>query len=211
MPNWCSTNYTIEGPKEELESLKEKILTWTSEKTCPKPEYGNNWLGNIVLGAGLDKEKTEYRGYIECLDDVCENEDTYTLTFQTETAWTAMNDMWYKILAKYAPHCTLYYSSEEPGCEYFVKNDELGKYYPEDYLVDAYIDKPDTPLKEKLKKMFDYTYVTAQELTEDLREITNDNQSSLDTLIQKIKDESEEWDDDSNIHFNEFTIDDEAC
>lgn len=211
MPNWCSTNYTIEGPKKELKSLKEKILTWTSPKTCPRPKNGENWLGNIVLGAGLDIEKIECRGIIECLSDVETNDDTSTLTFQTETAWTAMNEMWYQILAKYAPNCTLYFSSEEPGCEYFVKNDEEGKYYPEEFLVDAYIDKPDTPLKKKIKKIFDYTYLTREELIDDLREITNDDNSSLDTLIQKIKDESEEWDDDSNIHINEFWIDNEAC
>lgn len=52
MPNWCDTQMTIEGPKDQVENIRKLILKWTS-KNYTKNDFGHGWLGNVVLGAGF--------------------------------------------------------------------------------------------------------------------------------------------------------------
>lgn len=53
MPNWCSNEERIIGPKNEIVPLFQNIRKWTS-KNYRENGFGNLWLGNIVLGAGFE-------------------------------------------------------------------------------------------------------------------------------------------------------------
>ena len=216
MPNWCSTKYAIEGPKEEIKNLYDKIQEWTS-KEYKKSDFGLNWLGNIVLGAGLDYNKTPCRGtltYAETVDGY--EEDNLTLSMETETAWTDCTTMWEQIVKKYAPHSSIYYQAEEPGCEYYVTNDADGRYYPEKYIIRTYVDDekaPKTELEKAILKAFpeeETSYYDKDDLENELREVFHDKESTLSKLIAKLESVNTESEN-LHIYINEYEQIDDAA
>lgn len=131
MPNWCSTNISINCKnKEEAKILYAKIEEWTSYDYCENG-FGHDWLGNIVGNSGIDSRKdgkdfsVRCRGELTFLDL---NEEQVIIA--TETAWSPMLQMWKKICDKYLTEYEIIYTAEECGCELFFTNDPilLGKY-----------------------------------------------------------------------------------
>ena len=114
MPNICTTNYVIEGKKEELDALYQKM----------KELKGQN-LGQLVKALGKKPEEVECRG--ECTELVREG-DTLLMTF--ETAWTPCYEVT-QLMETVYPSFRIYYKAEEPGCGVYLKNDVEGKYFPE--------------------------------------------------------------------------------
>ena len=114
MANICTTNYVIEGKKEELDALYQKM----------KELKGQN-LGQLVKALDKKPEEVECRG--ECTELVREG-DTLLMTF--ETAWTPCYEVTNLLKAVY-PSLRIFYKSEEPGNEVYLKNDAEGKYFPE--------------------------------------------------------------------------------
>ena len=114
MANICTTNYVIEGKREELDALYQKM----------KELKGQN-LGQLVKALGKKPEEVECRG--ECTELVREG-DTLLMTF--ETAWTPCYEVTNLLKAVY-PSIRIFYKSEEPGNEVYQKNDAEGKYFPE--------------------------------------------------------------------------------
>ena len=114
MANICTTNYVIEGKKEELDALYQKM----------KELQGQN-LGQLVKALGKNPEEMECRG--EWTELVREG-DTLRMTF--ETAWTPCYEVT-NLLKTVYPSLRIFYKAEEPGCEVYLKNDAEGKYFPE--------------------------------------------------------------------------------
>ena len=114
MANICTTNYVIEGKKEELDALYQKM----------KELQGQN-LGQLVKALGKNPEEMECRG--EWTELVLEG-DTLRMIF--ETAWTPCYEVTNLLKAVY-PSLRIFYKSEEPGNEVYLKNDADGKYFPE--------------------------------------------------------------------------------
>ena len=114
MANICATNYVIEGEKEELDALYQKM----------KELQGQN-LGQLVKALGKNPEEMECRG--EWTEVVREGE-TLRMTF--ETAWTPCYEVTQLMKEKF-PSLRIFYKAEEPGCEVYLKNDAEGKYFPE--------------------------------------------------------------------------------
>lgn len=114
MPNICTTNYVIEGKKEELDALYQKMK-----------ELRGQSLGQLVEALGKDPNEVMCRsGWTEL-----EREgDILRMTF--ETAWTPCYEVTPLMKAVY-PSLRIYYKAEEPGCEVYLKNDGDGKYFPE--------------------------------------------------------------------------------
>ena len=189
MANWCITEYWLHGPKDELNNLKDKILEWTS-KNYMENGFGENWLGNIVLGGGLETVEAIRNGGngIPCRGTFCDDidiDDDY-LCFNTETAWAPMPEMWFKIIEKFAPHCTCHYLAIEPGNELYEKYDPGNLHFEGvEYVVDEYhndceaeiivCDGWDTASEEYLEKA--------------LRKYYQDNKSSLEDLIERAKED----------------------
>ena len=114
MANICTTNYVIEGKKEELDALYQKMKELQSQS-----------LGQLVEALGKNPDEIMCRGD---WSDLERHGDTLRMTF--ETAWTPCYEVNLLMKAVY-PSLRIYYKAEEPGCEVYLKNDADGKYFPE--------------------------------------------------------------------------------
>ena len=114
MANICTTNYVIEGKKEELDALYQKMK-----------ELQGQDLGQLVKALGKNPDEMECRG--EWTELVREDE---TLRMIFETAWTPCYEVT-NLLKSVYPSLRIFYKAEEPGCEVYLKNDAEGKYFPE--------------------------------------------------------------------------------
>lgn len=136
MANWASTSYRIEGSKEDLEKVYNVIDEFMSERRKPvQVDASNEWEGNIIraLGATDEQMKNNYlRGFIEEYEM-----DGDIIRIEAEEAW-GTTDFRY-VLAQLMPELTIYYIVEKPGCEVYATNDAEGKYFPERFYVDAYV------------------------------------------------------------------------
>ena len=135
MANICTTNYVIEGKREELDALYQKMK-----------ELQGQDLGLLVKALGKNPDEMECRG--EWTELVREDE-TLRMTFETawtpcyevtqlmkavrmifETAWTPCYEVT-NLLKSVYPSLRIFYKAEEPGNEVYLKNDADGKYFPE--------------------------------------------------------------------------------
>lgn len=136
MANWASTSYRIEGSKENLKKVYNVIDEFMSERRKPvEVNASSEWEGNIIraLGATDEQMKNNYlRGFIEEYEM-----DGDIIRIEAEEAW-GTTDFRY-VLAQLMPELTIYYIVEEPGCEVYATNDAEGKYFPERFYVDAYV------------------------------------------------------------------------
>ena len=122
MANICTTNYVIEGTKEELDALYQKMKEL--QESGASVEYATG-LGLLVSALGKKPEELECRGGWTGL---VREGDTIRMTF--ETAWTPCYEVTNLLKAVY-PSIRIFYKSEEPGNEVYQKNDAEGKYFPE--------------------------------------------------------------------------------
>ena len=113
MANIC-TNYVIEGKREELDALYQKMK-----------ELQGQDLGLLVKALGKNPDEMECRG--EWTELVREDE---TLRMIFETAWTPCYEVT-NLLKSVYPSLRIFYKAEEPGNEVYLKNDADGKYFPE--------------------------------------------------------------------------------
>lgn len=136
MANWASTSYRIEGSKENLEKVYNVIDEFMSERRKPiEVNASSEWEGNIIraLGATDEQMKNNYlRGFIEEYEM-----DGDIIRIEAEEAWGTTD--FRQVLAQLMPELTIYYIVEEPGCEVYATNDADGKYFPERFYVDAYV------------------------------------------------------------------------
>jgi hypothetical protein len=114
MANICTTNYVIEGKREELDALYQKMK-----------ELQGQDLGLLVKVLGKNPDEMECRG--EWTELVREDE---TLRMIFETAWTPCYEVT-NLLKSVYPSLRIFYKAEEPGNEVYLKNDADGKYFPE--------------------------------------------------------------------------------
>ena len=114
MANICTTNYVIEGEKNELDALYETM----------KKLQGQD-LAQLVKALGKNPDEAMCRGE---WSDLERQDDTLRMTF--ETAWTPCYEVTDLLKATY-PSLRIYYKAVEPGCEVYLKNDAEGKYFPE--------------------------------------------------------------------------------
>lgn len=174
MPNWCSTDITINcDNNEKLADFYAKIEEWTSHD-YKENGFGHNWLGNIVGNSRIgtvDENKETYlrcRGVLSYMDLMYES-----LVIHTETAWVPMLLMWRKLLDKYLPDAELIYSAEELGCEVLATNDP---YYIEKYYIDAWgienVESNDCATKEEVIKL--------------LQELLDIKEESIDELLKQL-------------------------
>lgn len=133
MPNWCYTEYIFEGSKEEIADLYQKLQSLEEAKEpLVKSDFGNSWLGCVVTLFGGDWNEIYCRG---TFSDLQLNSETQ-LSFQTETAWSDMEEVWKFVTSKYST-IRNYYSTEEPGCGYYFTNDAEGKHFPARFQIES--------------------------------------------------------------------------
>jgi hypothetical protein len=114
MANICTTNYVIEGKKEELDALYQKMK-----------ELQGQDLGQLVEALGKNPDEIMCRGD---WSDLERQGDTLLMIF--ETAWTPCYEVTNLLKAVY-PSLRIFYKAEEPDNKVYLKNDAEGKYFPE--------------------------------------------------------------------------------
>ena len=122
MANICTTNYVIEGEKNELDALYETMKKLQESEASV--EYATG-LGLLVEALGKDPNEVMCRGGWTELE---RKDDTLCVTF--ETAWTPCYEVTNLLKTTY-PSLRIFYKAVEPGCEVYLKTDAEGKYFPE--------------------------------------------------------------------------------
>ena len=188
MANWASTSYRIEGSESDLKKVYDVIDNFVSGKSKPVLEDASTeWEGNIVKALGASDEqlkKCYLRGFIEEYEL-----DGDVIRINAEEAWGATD--FRHILGKLMPELTIYYIVEEAGCDVFATNDIDGKYFPEQYLVDAYVKDADY-----------YEYFETKGQMKDFVSSLIGKEDFTDEDIEAWNEEHE--DDDSYIYVHEF-------
>lgn len=137
MANWCNTRFIFYSENtEQLTDFYNKLKEYTSENFNTKNSWGNDWLGNIVMGFGFDPDKDNIRcrGCITFIDDELIG-DSFAL--DTETAWVPMTGMWNSILSKYYPDIEYVFQAEEQGCEIYLTSDIDRNFFGDRYYIDT--------------------------------------------------------------------------
>ena len=188
MANWASTSYRIEGSESDLKKVYDVIDNFVTGKSKPVLEDASKeWEGNIIkaLGASDEQLKESYlRGFIEEYEL-----DGDVIRINAEEAWGATD--FRHILGNLMPELTIYYIVEEAGCDVFATNDIDGKYFPEQYLVDAYVKDADY-----------YEYFETKGQMKDFVSSLIGKEDFTDEDIEAWNEEHE--DDDSYIYVHEF-------
>lgn len=188
MANWASISYRIEGSESDLKKVYDVIDNFVTGKSKPVLEDASKeWEGNIVkaLGASDEQLKESYlRGFIEEYEL-----DGDVIRINAEEAWGATD--FRHILGNLMPELTIYYIVEEAGCDLFATNDIDGKYFPEQYLVDAYVKDADY-----------YEYFETKGQMKDFVSSLIGKEDFTDEDIEAWNEEHE--DDDSYIYVHEF-------
>ena len=150
MPNWCTTNFVVEGEQKVLDSLYE-MMDRLGKMKEPLVEngFGPTWLGCLLTELGEDFQNYHCKG-----DWYNLSRQDKTLRFDTDTAWDPAYDI-INLLEHKFPTLHFYFRAEELNNDIFVKNDEQGKYFPEQYyliltlpndnveVIDSFVSKED--------------------------------------------------------------------
>lgn len=182
MPNWCSTDIIIDGPKEEILSLYDNLIEWENmekgKELCKFLEY-----------AGFDKNKYRCRGEIISIDcDTWKNNSHIIIS--TETAWIPMIQMWRDIVDRYTKDCEVLFCAEEDGNEIYETNDVDYKFFTADYKVRINITNSKYQFKSKeLRDFNDYgeCSFSTEEFLEYFKEEFNNPNADEKWIINKIK------------------------
>ena len=117
MANWCTTDVTVTGPKEQVEKLYKTMRELTDKKEpVSAGEWGSTWYGNLVTAFGGKWEKVCCRGYFFDLDY-----ENGVLRWSDEFAWSEPYEV-FAFLREKLPGISISFYAEEPGCDYFVTN-----------------------------------------------------------------------------------------
>ena len=183
MANWASTSYRIEGSKSDLERVFGVIDDFIKGRVASTREDATaDWEGNIVKALGAMDEEIDnnyLRGFIQDYEL-----DGDTIRIETEEAWGATD--FRHVLGKLMPNLTIYYIVEEAGYDVFATNDTDGKYYPERYLVDAYVKDVDYYEyfeTDKQMKSFVSSLLEKKDFTEEDIEAWNEEHEDDDSYI----------------------------
>lgn len=221
MSDWAYSQITIYSKnKPEILDLHSKLTRWLSEPTL-KPDAWkgrSDWLGNILLHAGLDWKKENCTGYIDALEDEIVNINGYNcISFNTDTIWTPLTAMWCKILAKLYPDTDirLAYIGEEMNNCLYQKWDPDNLFYPEDYYIDCGKEGvPDDKLIPTIKILFeddDYvnTCVSRDIAVRYMQDLLSTDETDEDVLLNRLDDFNEDFEvlgTNSFIHFHKYDI-----
>ena len=164
MPNWCSTSYTLVGPKRSVNAayraFKRVEDTPHKDQTdiCSYLSH-SNWLGYVVtMILRTSWDRIDCRGTFAELSVAPVKDNLHGLRIYTETAWGPCTALMERVAAKY--RLSLNFSAEEPGCIYYEKRNPDGVYATNYVFYDdngeletGYFDTMDDFIKEHGEKL----------------------------------------------------------
>ena len=130
MANQATTTYNVTGTRKAVNNL------WNTFQSM-EVNNKNIWLSDLAKHYGIDYEAKQIcvRGHIYWAEYE-EDEDVCLLSFETETAWDACNDIFFEIDRLLGGELSISYRCCECGCEVYYTHDE-GNYFPEECCVSA--------------------------------------------------------------------------
>lgn len=196
MPNWCYTNYVVEGRESEVTALHKIIQDLEAKEESLLPNgFGKLWLGNLVHTLGGDWKKIYCRGQI--LDYSLESG---ILRLTVESAWGEMDETRHFIQSKY-PGLKIIYQAEESGMCIFETNDKDGTYFPEKWILDWCDEKKNLYLYEYFQDL--------PAVVGCLKEngvITQDVEATKEAITAALDEIQEARPDDISFMFEEFKV-----
>ena len=132
MANTCTTTYKVTGTRKAVNDL------WT---VLQKMEVNskNVWLHQLAEYYGIDYEKKgiSVRGHIYWAEfESDEVNDYYLLSFETESAWSACDELFDEINHVLWNELSISYREIECGCGIYFVHDE-GEYFTEECCVSS--------------------------------------------------------------------------
>lgn len=155
MPNWCVTNWRIQGDPETVKSFCDTVNDLPNRLDAMENGFGKFFLGNLAaaLGLDLDRLSNNIRGTIDCdpelfatlcfpeseeqkplVPELLDDGDA-TVAFSTSSAWDMpywLEDYFVEKELDYG-----YYKTDEFGNFHCVHNTEM---FPYIYAVSGNID-----------------------------------------------------------------------
>lgn len=138
MPNWCSNEMAVYGPRDELVKFAELI-----KKARETARETKHWeLYDVFALAGFDDEGMDKlgwsRGYFDGDVPEIESKDgTDFIQVSFETAWSPMCEAWDALLRRRFPNLKQVTCAVESGCDVYVNTDVDGLFFPWTICVDA--------------------------------------------------------------------------
>ena len=144
MANLCNTTYKVTGTEKAVKDLWNTLQSMSINTK-------DIWLDKLAEHYGIDYEGRgiKVRGHIY-FGEFEEDEDHYLLTFETETAWTACNDLFEAINEALNAELSISYREIECGCEIYSVHDE-GCFFPEECCISS----AGEPFEECCEEAFD--------------------------------------------------------
>lgn len=133
MANQATTTYKVTGTRKAVSDL------WNTLQKM-NVNTKNIWLDELAKYYGIDYEAKHIsvRGHIYWAEyEEDEDNDNFLLSFCTETAWDACNDLFEEINHLLWDELSISYRVCECGCEVYYVHDE-GNYFPEEACVSSY-------------------------------------------------------------------------
>ena len=133
MANQATTTYKVTGTRKAVSDL------WNTLQKM-NVNTKNIWLDELAKYYGIDYEAKHIsvRGHIYWAEyEEDEDNDNFLLSFCTETAWDACNDLFEEINHLLWDELEISYRVVECGCEVYYVHDE-GNYFPEEACVSSY-------------------------------------------------------------------------
>ena len=111
MANQATTTYKVTGTRKAVNNL------WNTFQSM-EVNNKNIWLSDLAKHYGIDYEAKQIcvRGHIYWAEYE-EDEDVCLLSFETETAWDACNDIFFEIDRLLGGELSISYRCCECGCE----------------------------------------------------------------------------------------------
>ena len=132
MANQATTLYRISSDN------KQSVIEFWNILQSMNVNTKNIWLDDLAKFYGIDYEAKHIsvRGHIYWAEYE-EDEDHVLLSFETETAWDAFNELFEEINHLLWDELEISYRVVECGCEVYYVHDE-GNYFPEEACVSSY-------------------------------------------------------------------------
>lgn len=146
MANICTTTYKVTGSRKAVSDL------WNTLQRL-EVNSQNVWLSDIAKFYGIDYEKKgiSVRGHVYWAEfEEDDANDYYLLSMETETAWSACNDLFREINHVLWDELSISYREIETGCEVFFVHDE-GAFFEEECCVSS----SGEPFEESAEDVYD--------------------------------------------------------
>ena len=130
MANLCNTTYKVTGTEKAVKNL------WNTLQSM-NVNAKDIGLDKLAEHYGIDYEGRgiKVRGHIY-FGEFEEEDGFYLLTFETETAWTACNDLFEAINETLNAELSISYREIECGCEIYSVHDK-GSFFPEECCISS--------------------------------------------------------------------------